>query len=176
GHARLASGRAAQALEDYDAALLYPTNLEVGRPHRDRKAAQIHYFRGTAHEALGNTPKAAECFELAVDSPESGPSEIQFAQALALAKQGRADEARKRFEGLLSAGQRQIEAGEQADYFAKFGERESERVRKARAHYLVGLGQLGLGRTDDAKAAFAQALELHPAHVGAALAQAALKD
>ena len=176
GHARLASGPAAQALEDYDAALLYPANLEVGRPYRDRKAAQVHYYRGVAHEALGNTAKAAECFELSVNSPESGPSEIRFAQTLALAKLGRADEARQRFEGLVSAGQRQIEGGEQADYFAKFGEREPERVRKARAHYLIGLGRLGLGRTDDAKAAFAQALELHPAHLGAALQRAALED
>jgi len=40
-------------------------------------------------------------------------------------------------------------------------------VRQANAHYLIGLGQLGLDEKEKASASFQQALELHPAQVGA---------
>ena len=67
----------------------------------------------------------------------------------------------------MKAGEEQLTKGEAADYFAKFGEKQSERVRQANAHYLSGLGQLGLGEKVKAEAEFKQALELHPAHLGA---------
>ena len=53
--------------------------------------------------------------------------------------------------------------------FAKFGEKTSERARQANAHYLIGLGQFGLEEQANAKAAFQQALDLHPAHLGAVI-------
>lgn len=176
GHVRLAAGKAAEALQDYDAALDYPANLEVGRPHRDRKAAQVQYFRGVAQEKLGNAAKAKEGYEMAIEHLDGGPSEVLFHQALALQKLGRTNDADQRFKDLVKAGQKQLEAAEQADYFAKFGERQSDRVRKAQAYYLTGLGQLGLGRTTEARTAFTQALDLHPAHLGAASYRAALKE
>ena len=69
----------------------------------------------------------------------------------------------------MTAGTEQLTKAEAADYFAKFGEKQSERVRKANAHYLIGLGQLGLGQKAEARAEFKQALELHPAHLGATM-------
>ena len=48
------------------------------------------------------------------------------------------------------------------DYFAKFGERRSERARIAQAHYLLGLGYRGQGREDEAVKEFRAALELAP--------------
>ena len=84
-----------------------------------------------------------------------------------LQKLGRADEAKPIFERLVKAGQEQLTKGETADYFAKFGEKQSERVRKAHAHYLTGLGHHGLGQPSEAEARFRQALEQHPAHLGA---------
>ena len=40
-------------------------------------------------------------------------------------------------------------------------------MRQANAHYLIGLGQLGLGDKVKAEAEFKQALELNPSHLGA---------
>jgi hypothetical protein len=39
-------------------------------------------------------------------------------------------------------------------------------VRQANAHYLIGLGRLGMGEKEKANASFQQALELHPAQLG----------
>jgi len=167
GSANSLAGQRANALRDYQAALDYPANLEVGRPHRDRRAPQIHYFIATAHEALGDQAKAKAALETAVAQEERGPSEVQYYQALALQKLGRNEEARRIFNGLVKHGEAQLSAGETADYFAKFGERQSERARRAQAHYLAGLGCLGLGQKAEAKAQFTQALEQNPGHLGA---------
>ena len=40
-------------------------------------------------------------------------------------------------------------------------------MRQANAHYVIGLGQLGLGEKKKAGVSFQKALELHPAHIGA---------
>jgi tetratricopeptide (TPR) repeat protein len=167
GQTRLRARQFAEALKDFQAALEYPPNLEVGRPRRDRRAGQVCYLIGVAHEALGEQAMANTFYEKASERREGGASDVQFYQAMALEKLGRANEAKRIFEGLIKAGQDQLQAGEQADYFAKFGERQSERVRLAQAHYLTGLGYLGLGQQGEAQASFRQALELDPAHLGA---------
>jgi hypothetical protein len=71
------------------------------------------------------------------------------------------------FERLVKTGEEQLAKDEAPDYFAKFGEKTSERVRQASAHHLIGLGQLGLGEKSKGEAEFKMALELHPAHLGA---------
>ena len=53
------------------------------------------------------------------------------------------------------------------DFFAKFGERQSVMVRRANAHYLLGLGYQGKGNLDEAKNEFKRALELNINHLGA---------
>ncbi len=158
-----------EALAAYSAALEYPENLEVGRARRSPRAAQIQYLIGAAQEALGDAPAAKAAFEKAAAGRDRSATEGSYFHALALQKLGKADEAKPIFERLVKNGEEQLSRGEAADYFAKFGEKQSERVRKAGAHYLVGLGRLGLGETEKAQTAFRQALELHPAHLGAAL-------
>jgi tetratricopeptide (TPR) repeat protein len=175
GQARARRGEFAAALRDYEAALEYPSNLEVGRPRRERRGSQIAYHIGTAHAGLGDEAKAREAFERAVERIDNGPSEAQYCQGLALQKLGRAADAQRLFEGLVRHGEGQVAAAGPADYFAKFGERQVERVRQAQGHYLVALGRSGLGQKTEARAAFAHALELHPAHLGALVATAGME-
>jgi tetratricopeptide (TPR) repeat protein len=156
-----------EALAAYQTALEYPENLEVGRARRAPRTAQIQYLIGTAHEALGEAAAAKAAFEKAAAGRDRGASESSYFHALALQKLGRADDAKPIFERLVRTGQEQLTRGDTADYFAKFGEKTSERVRQANARYLVGLGQLGLGDKAKANAEFKQALDLHPAHLGA---------
>ncbi|NKB90314.1 MAG: DUF5107 domain-containing protein [Acidobacteria bacterium] len=49
------------ALEDFEAALTYPTNLNVGRPYRPREA-RAHYWLGLALDALGRIEQANEAW------------------------------------------------------------------------------------------------------------------
>jgi len=170
-----------EALATYKAALEYPENLEVGRARRSPRTARIQFFIGTAHEALGDAASARAAFEQAVRDAASAKAasgqalagrgesdyESDYFGARALRNLGRTDEAKPIFERLVKSGEEQLTKGEGPDYFAKFGEKTSERVRQAGAHYLIGLGLLGLGEKEKARASFQKALELHPAHIGA---------
>ncbi len=167
GQQLLADKKAREALRAFEAAFEYPENLEVGRARRTPRTAQIQYLIGTAHDALGDAAKAKTAFEQAAAGRGGGSSEGDYFRALALQKIGRPDEAKPIFERLVKAGEDQLVKGEAADYFAKFGERQSERVRQANAHYLIGLGQLGRGDRAKADAEFKQSLELNPSHLGA---------
>jgi tetratricopeptide (TPR) repeat protein len=170
GQQLAAEKKSREALAAYQAALEYPENLEVGKARRSPRTAQIQYLIGTAHAALGDAAAAKSAFEKAAAGRDRGATESSYFHALALQKLDRADEAKPIFERLVKAGGEQLTQGEAPDYFAKFGEKTSERVRQANAHYLIGLGQLGLGRRSEAEAAFQKALELHPAHLGSTTA------
>lgn len=174
GLAHFRAKRYPDALKDFTAALDYPANIEVGRPLHDANAARIFYHIGAVHEALGDPAKAREFYEKALEPREGGASELQYSQALALRKLGREEEARRICEGLVKAGEVRSSAAETPDYFAKFGERQSERARGAEGHYLTGLGRLGLGQTAEAKAAFLEALRENPSHLGATSAIASI--
>jgi tetratricopeptide (TPR) repeat protein len=169
GRQLLAANQPGGALKSFAAALEYPENLEVGRSRRAPRAAQIQYGIATAHEALGDAPAARAAFESAAAGGDGGTSEAGCYRALALQKLGRRDEAKAIFERLMKAGEEQLTRGDAPDYFAKFGDKQSERVRQANAHYLVSLGLRGLGETARAEVELRRARELHPAHLGAAV-------
>jgi tetratricopeptide (TPR) repeat protein len=166
GRARLREKRYDDALRDFRAALEYPENLEVGKPYSERRGGEISYLVGTALEAKGDGEGAKAAFVHAAAEKERS-SEARYYQALALGKLGRQDEARAAFEELLKKGLADLVGATSVDYFAKFGERRSERARKADAHHLAGLGYLGLGRRTEAMDEFGKALAEDPGHLGA---------
>jgi len=166
GQGHFTAGRFEDALKDYEAALEYPENLEVGRPYRGGRSSQIYYFIGTAYEALGNARRAREFYENAV-ALKHGWSEICYYQGLAFRKLGRDAEADQMFDGLIKFAEDRLKAAPPMDFFAKFGERQSAMVRRANARYLLGLGYQGKGKRDEAKEEFKKALELNPSHLGA---------
>ena len=167
GQQLLAEKKYSEALRECQAALEYPENLEVGKARRAPRMAQIQYLIGTAHEGLGDATAAKAAYEKAAAGRDRGASETSYFHALALQKLGRAGEANPIFESLVKTGEEQLTKSEAADYFAKFGEKQTDRVRQANAHYLIGLGQLGLGEKAKAEAQFKEALALHPAHLAA---------
>ena len=166
GEEYFAARRYKEALNDYQAALEYPENLEVARPYRGGRDSQIYYFIGTAHEALGDKKRAAEFYKKSVEQKQ-GWSEIGYYQGLALRKLSKNKEAEQMFEGLIQTGKQRLETAPSMDFFAKFGEKQSALVRNAEAHYLVGLGCLGKGNKEEARAEFKKALELNINHSGA---------
>jgi len=152
-----------QALGDFQAALLYPKNLGVGEPRGAGRAPQVNYYIGTAYEALGNREQAQDYYEKSAEATLRSGTEIAYYQALALKKIGRESEAEELFNGLIDTGRKSLESAS-PDYFAKFGEKRTEEARLAEAHYLLGLGYLGQGDQEQARAEFGKALELNITH------------
>ncbi|NIP53058.1 MAG: DUF5107 domain-containing protein [Phycisphaerae bacterium] len=151
-----------EALGDFHKASEYPENLSVGRPKNDRRAPQVAYCIATAYEALGDTEKAAEFYKKAVDQKVSSRwSEARFYQGLCLSKLGQKDRAEEIFEELIDAAKKKLSQEAAVDVFAKFGRQQTEKARKASAHYALGLGYLGRGMRNKARAEFKKAVELN---------------
>jgi tetratricopeptide (TPR) repeat protein len=165
------------ALKDYEAALEYPENFSVGRPSRGDKSPMINYYIGSAYEALADADKAKAAYQKSVaETGEGGRgrrggagdrTDIQYCQARAWEKLGEPERAQPIFKALIEFGQGALKGGATEDFFAKFGERQSRKVRLAQAHYALGLGYLGTGKEAEAKSEFEKALELNANHLGA---------
>lgn len=74
---RLAAGDAAGALADFEAALTYPIELNVGRPYRPREAA-AQEGRARALQALGRAPEARDAWRACVDGASPGDGQEQI--------------------------------------------------------------------------------------------------
>jgi tetratricopeptide (TPR) repeat protein len=184
GHKLLKAAKPAEALKDYEAALEYPENLGIGKPYRGDRSAVIYYWIGAANEAAGNAAKAREFYRKSADEPtyegrrrrvRLDAADLAFHQALALNKLGDKEKAAKVFEALVAEGHRRLAGGAAVQDFAKFGQRTLPNVENARAHYVIGLGYLGLGKTAEAKAEFGQAVKLDVNQMWAAYELSALK-
>jgi len=161
-----AAGQYMEALKSYESALEYPENLEVGRPDSEGRAAQVYYFIGTVYEAMDDAEKAREYYEDSV-ATKYGWSVISYYQGLVFRKLSQEKKANQMFDGLIDYAKERLQAAPSMDFFAKFGERQSAMVRKANAHYLLGLGCLGKGKKSEARAQFEKALELNLNHLWA---------
>ena len=87
-----------------------------------------------------------------------------FYQALALEKLGQTDRATAIFTQLIDTGNKTLNSAPSAD---------ARRTQLADAHYLAGLGQLGLNNPDKARQEFSLALQAAPDHYAS---QRALHD
>ena len=83
-----------------------------------------------------------------------------FISRIKLLKLGNTIKASECFNALVSEGDKLIKQGSEVDFFAKFGERESENVRLSNAYLLKGLGYKGLGDKAAANENLKKAVEL----------------
>jgi tetratricopeptide (TPR) repeat protein len=171
--ANLAEGRNAlekkasrKALGSFLKALSYPSNLDVGPPSSGPGSPKVFFHIGEAHAAFGNTSEAAAFFERAAGFG-TGLSEQAYYAGLSLTRLGRKEEAAARFDDLARRAREALAAAPSMDFFEKFGERRSARVRQANLHFLTGLGLLGQGRSGEAAAEFAEAVSTDPGHLEA---------
>jgi tetratricopeptide (TPR) repeat protein len=169
-----------QALADLGAALAIPDNLPLGfAGGAGAHNAEAAYWSGVAYEGLGNRQKATESWERATASiaPRRRRASVTgdlarqaglYYQGLALQKLGKAEDAKAIFRGLVAAGQQAL-----APQKAASGPEMSPRTRRALAHYIAGLGYLGLNEQNQAKAELSQAVETDPGLAEARVALAA---
>jgi tetratricopeptide (TPR) repeat protein len=163
------AGRPQEALAHFIKADEYPENLSVGRPTDDPRSSQVAYFTATAYAALGEVDKAKSFYRKAAEQQQSdGRPEARFYQAMSLARLGSADDAGKIYGELVETGRRRLDEKESADFFAKFGQQQTRQAKAASAHYLLGLGLLGQGKTEEARKELAQAAQMNLAQPWAA--------
>jgi len=184
GQRHLEAGRYREALADFEAAAAVPDNLPAERRSGGGRNAETAYWIGNAYEAMGQTEQARQFWEKAAAGAggarlrrgaQAGDDQSYY-QALAMVKLGRREPAKAIFEDLVKSGLQALEQGSQAvDFFASFGEQQSQRSRLAGAHYIAGLGYLGLNARDKAREEFTQALGFSPDHLGARSALARLE-
>jgi tetratricopeptide (TPR) repeat protein len=184
GHLHRAQGRLAQALTDYEKALQVPDNLPSERRGTGSRFAEVIYWVGIAHDAMGNAAQAAQAWRDSVGSlPEptrGGGTTLsdrivqRYYQARALEHLDQRTEASVIYRDLVMAAHRALRDGGRIDYFASFGTQQSQRSRLALAHYVAGLGHLGLGEGTEARQQFEQTIEFSPDHLGVRTHLAAL--
>jgi tetratricopeptide (TPR) repeat protein len=165
-----------KALVHFRRASEYPENLSLERPESDRRGPQIAYHTAAAYAALGQTEQAGKFYnQSASQEIPSGWSESRFYQAMAMRELGQKEKADSIFKDLVAAGTRRLSGEENVDFFAKFGEQQTRQAQRAAAHYELGLGLLGQGRTEEAKNQFEQALKFNAAHTWARYHLSSLK-
>ncbi len=185
GRQRLAAKQYREALADFQAAGSIPDNLPSEGMGGGRDA-EVAYWVGVAHAALGDQAQATQSWEKAASTPAGAgrgrrgearglsPQTAQlYYRALALQKLGR-DGAESAFRSLVESAERALRDGiRKADPGASFREHQAYRSGMATAHYVAALGRLGLNERDRAKQELAEALRVYPDH---AIAKAALAE
>jgi tetratricopeptide (TPR) repeat protein len=186
GHQHMAAKQYSQALADYQAALQIPVNLAEATGEVTARKAEISYWIGTAYQAMGDSEKARQSWteaantSLGADRDKDGSrysghfsngsidglaagvrveQAAPYYQALALDKLGQPGRAKAIFTQLIDAGNQALTSASAA-----------QRSQVADAHYIEGLGQLGLHNPDQARQEFSLALKASPDHYAATTA------
>ena len=156
------SRRYKEALGDLEAAATIPANLPMsfGSGGGNARYAELAYWTGVAQVGCGETQKARESWKRAVTPAEPAANAQAYYQGLAFERLGQTKEAQALFQALVqSAGPAGGGAG---------------RAASANAHYLAGLGYLGLNEQTQAKAELTQAVRISPDLLGARTALASM--
>jgi len=153
GCANQAAGDTEKARQSWNqAAASSAESRSFGGPRPDAGPARIARGRGS----IGG-------LSAGVRVPESAP----FYQALALVKLGQTDRAKTIFQQLIDTGAKALAAAASDDSSSQSPPTLSQRQRLADAHYIAGLGRLGLDDQAGAKQEFEQALQAAPDHLAA---------
>ncbi|MGD0756547.1 MAG: DUF5107 domain-containing protein [Bacteroidales bacterium] len=157
------------ALEQFLATVEPSFSSKILNQEDDIRSPQINYFVGIAYEALGKKDKAKSYFTLSAEHPVRESGYILYYQGLSYLKLGNKGKASECFNSLIEDGIKSLNQGSEIDFFAKFGEREAENVRKSNAYLMKGLGYKGLGSTNAAMENLNKAVELSASNLWANL-------
>ena len=194
GHQQMIDKHYAQALADYQAALQIPVNLQEATGNVSGRKVEVSYWIGNAYQAMGDSENAQRFWTDASIAPAGdaagarpgGPGQFRnrgnmgglaagvrveqatrYYQALALEKLGQSDRARTIFGALIDSGTKSLGSSPESKAPFQSNATPAQRALVADAHYMVGLGQLGLNNQDQARQEFALALKASPDHYAA---------
>lgn len=183
GRQRLASGKYQMAIDDFQKSIVFPENLRASGSRGGERDSEVDYWVGTAYEDMGEPDQAKQHWKNAVSNEPSqyrrrrgnflsNQSAQRFYQALALRKLGRETDAEEIFKELVESGTEALQrTSPEIDSSTKFDEQSSQRTRLAMAHYVAGLGYLGLNEREKADRELTEALQVRPDHLGAKTAK-----
>ncbi len=167
-----------ESISFIEKALEYPENLGEGRLE-GTKDNHLYYTLGLAHEGLGNRKEAESCYHLACLGAEEPagmlyyydqPADMILYQGWAHEKVGKSLEAKARFNKLITYGENHLRDIVTDDYFAVslpdflIFDENMDRRNQVHCYYLMGLGNLGLGRKEIAKEFFEKGLAMDQNH------------
>ena len=174
GHSEMGKRNYKRAIQYYKLSVEYPSTLQTARGSSSGRFPEASFWAGMAYNASGDTKRASkEWSNAVVNIPESSsgrPAAISgetmnlFYQAASLRKIGQKERASEILNRLISTGNNMLRNGDQIDFFAKFGQQQSQRTSLGMTHFIIGLGHLGLDRRAEAEAEFRKALEICPDH------------
>ena len=156
------NGQADEAITELEKAMLYPENLEVGKPLDDERNAMIYYFMGEAYDMKGKKSKARECYTNSIEAKNSDDwPDLLYYQARSYEKLGQSDKAELIYRELIEKGEDQLAKGRSG---SGIGIEESSATgtrSMSEANYLKALGTLGLEENEEAKGLLNEALRTY---------------
>lgn len=178
---RIREGDLLEAIDLLEQAQVYPHSLGEGKLFGVQEN-DIFFWLGCAHQALGQSDKAAENYlkatvgqskpEAAMFYNDQQPDKI-FYQGLAWLKLGESSRAKDIFENLYQYGNMHKDDETEIDYFAVSLPNllifEDNLNLRNRSHclYMLGLGLAGLREVEAAEKVFKEVLQLDAMHFGA---------
>jgi tetratricopeptide (TPR) repeat protein len=162
----LASGSYDKAVEDMLRADTYPENHMVGRDTAYSRNPQIFYYTGLAYELNGDKKAARANYNKAI-SVTSGDTESKYYRAMAYQKLKKKNAVGDLLDEIIRIGEQRVESSGEVDFFAKFGDDQTDDQRKADGYYLMGLGYMGKPETSKAKEYFEKSASLDVSHLWA---------
>jgi tetratricopeptide (TPR) repeat protein len=160
------AGQYKEAIALFSEAMLYPENLEVGKPLNDGRAAMLWYFTGQAYEKSGQKSKAKDAYTKSTKTNNGRTQDLIYYQAKSYEALGQPDKAKELFNDLIKRGNDILERGAARTGIA-VEEAATENTSYSQAYMLQALGNSGLGNEAKAKELFAQALKRYGNNVWA---------
>ena len=141
-----------KAISHLESALLYPENLEVGKPTHDEKNAMIYYFMGEAYTLLGDSKKAKGSYQKSVSTQNGrGMYDLLYFQAMANEKLGQTEVAKQLYNDIVKRAKKYRENGIDNTLVAVEEASTTNRKAISMSYYLEALGNMGLGNKEEAK-------------------------
>lgn len=170
--------KALQLLNETDS---YPHNLGEGKLSTIAEN-DVEYYKGLVYSKLGDKENSTKWLQKAAKGNkepqqafyynEQGPDKIYY-QGMAWKLLGDMNKSNERFNALIEHGKKHMNDHCVMDYFAvslpdlAIWDADLNKLNRIHCHYVIGLGNLGLGKTAEAKKSFEEVLKMDLSHIGA---------
>lgn len=133
----------------------------------DERMPQIDFYIGLIYKLMGNKKQSSFYFTRSSEYKLPDNNFLKYYQAMALLNLGQKNKADSIFEALVKFGNDRLSKGAGVDFFAKYGERETENMAKSNAYLLKGLGLKGLNKAIESKENLTKAVEFYASNIWA---------